>query len=470
MTDRLTDSIPIVKWLTITVVVVTTFLFFSCNLGERSYGEVNRRLSEAISIEDSDAVSALNLYEEALDELLGEPDSSMLRETYFRMGLLFMRWSLPEECVASVQQAFVIDSMRGDTLSMVKSLRSIAFAYESSGQLEKARRVASHELGEDVNTKNSTLKRLNYDSYSRYVDMQEMQRELPMVYLDEMSHITPISSELELAYLAWLAERDQNTSEAIKRYRQLSETRSHYVRGFAQLHLSRLLLVAGQVAEANETLDRYEETNALIRKGEQTTKRLLQLHARYQDARSKKQIGRLEVLNHRQWFMLVSGAVVCSLLIGVLLLWIRVSSQRQQILKFRIDKLRQWREEYLHQDNEVRKSSAQTAQQTDIYQKVRLKLNGGDSATMNDDDWRVLESTVLRVYPHFRQRLFELCRLSDHDYRVCMLLKIGIRPSEIARLTIRSDEAITSTRRRLYERAFGKKGKPTDWDEVVKTL
>jgi hypothetical protein len=45
-----------------------------------------------------------------------------------------------------------------------------------------------------------------------------------------------------------------------------------------------------------------------------------------------------------------------------------------------------------------------------------------------------------------------------------------MKPSDIARITIRSDEAITSTRRRLYERAFGRKGKPSDWDEVIKML
>ncbi len=99
-----------------------------------------------------------------------------------------------------------------------------------------------------------------------------------------------------------------------------------------------------------------------------------------------------------------------------------------------------------------------------------MKLNGGDKLLMSHSDWDALEQAVLTTYPLFQQRLYELCRLSDHEYHVCLLLKIGFKPSDIARLTIRSDEAISSTRRRLYQRAFGKKGSPSEWDELIRTL
>ena len=130
----------------------------------------------------------------------------------------------------------------------------------------------------------------------------------------------------------------------------------------------------------------------------------------------------------------------------------------------------QWREEYLNKNDAAQQQAHEETLPSDIIQLMRRKLNGGDARPMTDDDWEALHTAVLSAYPTFKQRLADLCRLSAHDYHVCLLIKIGMKPSDIARITIRSDEAITSTRRRLYERAFGRKGKPSDWDEVIKML
>ncbi|UKK47777.1 hypothetical protein L6475_11215 [Prevotella sp. E9-3] len=448
--------------------MAVAFFFNSCYNSEPSFERVHRQLSKAIAIEDSDAVTALDLYEESLDQLLDEPDSSLLRETYFRMGLLFMRWSLPEECITSVRQAYIIDSLRKDTFSMIKSLRSIAFAYESNGQLEQARQIAANYLKDMPTDKIEVTRKI--DHVKRYDQMMKMQTELPSTYVGEMSHLTPRSAELETAFEGWIAEQKGQVKMAIGRYTGLIYARSYYVRAFAQLHLSRLWLSVGELDFAEEMLRNYEETNALIRKGEQTTKQILQHHARYQDARSKKVIRKLKIDIRRQWTYILSVLLVSLLIIGLLSLWVRVYRQRQVILRYRIDKLRQWRVDYLQKSEDRRHETEQSTQHTDIYQLLRLKLNGGDTTLMTDSDWEALQQAVLSAYPLFRQRLYELCRLSSHDYHVCLLLKVGMKPSDIARLTIRSDEAISSTRRRLYERAFGKKGKPTDWDQLIKVL
>ena len=52
----------------------------------------------------------------------------------------------------------------------------------------------------------------------------------------------------------------------------------------------------------------------------------------------------------------------------------------------------------------------------------------------------------------------------------CLLIKINISPIDIAKLTMHSKEAITSNRRILYEKVFGKKGTPKDWDSFILSL
>ena len=60
--------------------------------------------------------------------------------------------------------------------------------------------------------------------------------------------------------------------------------------------------------------------------------------------------------------------------------------------------------------------------------------------------------------------------MNTQEYHICLLLKCNISPSNIALLTNRSKEAITAARRRLYERAKGEKGTPSNWDLIIKEM
>lgn len=60
--------------------------------------------------------------------------------------------------------------------------------------------------------------------------------------------------------------------------------------------------------------------------------------------------------------------------------------------------------------------------------------------------------------------------MNEYEHRVSLLIKIGIQPSVIAELTAHSRESVSATRRRLFEKAFEKKGTPKDWDEFIMSL
>lgn len=51
-----------------------------------------------------------------------------------------------------------------------------------------------------------------------------------------------------------------------------------------------------------------------------------------------------------------------------------------------------------------------------------------------------------------------------------MLLKLGVSPVHIAKFTHRTKEAISASRRRMYEKTFKKKGTPAEWDNIVQSL
>ncbi len=459
--------LPMKHLLSLSLVVLLA-AFLACS--SRQETPVNSMLSTAIAIEDTNAVLALDIYEEAVDQLAGSPDSSLLSETYFRIGILFMRWGLQEECIEVMTAAYRIDSVRCDTFKMYKSLRSIALAYESRGLLTKALYITKQIEG---SIDDRVSRRLTMDSFSdslRYNRMLTMQRELPPDYINELNHLTPKSNELEQAYAGWQAELNGDDEEAIRLYKSLNFARSHYVKAFAQLHLARIYMNRNRQADATFALNLFIETYEQMRASEQTSRELIQHHARYQDRRSKQEISRLSKLSRQQWQLIILVLIIFVLTTVMLLLSLQSYRQRQLILRFRVDKLRQWREEYLQRNESERTLTTDHIYRSAIYQLLQQKLSGADRSPMNSDGWEALHQCVISQYPLFRQRLFQLSRVSDHEYHVCLLLKLGFKPSDIARLTIRSDEAISSTRRRLYQRAFGKKGSPSAWDELIQTL
>lgn len=71
--------------------------------------------------------------------------------------------------------------------------------------------------------------------------------------------------------------------------------------------------------------------------------------------------------------------------------------------------------------------------------------------------WASLQVLILKQHPKFISELRRLVLpLLEQELRVSMLIKMGFKPREIATLTGHTPASITKTRRRIYEKAFGK--------------
>lgn len=105
---------------------------------------------------------------------------------------------------------------------------------------------------------------------------------------------------------------------------------------------------------------------------------------------------------------------------------------------------------------------------SDIYLKINKLMQEGKS--MGEEDWQQLAVLVDSLYTGFTDKLYSLYRLTSQDYHVCLLTKIRIAPKDIALLTAHSKESVASTRSRLYQKIFGKKGSTKEWDDFVLSL
>lgn len=105
---------------------------------------------------------------------------------------------------------------------------------------------------------------------------------------------------------------------------------------------------------------------------------------------------------------------------------------------------------------------------SDIYQQIQGNLDKG--RMMSQNDWMELTRLIDGIYTGFTEKLYSLCKLSSQDYYVSLLTKARIQPKDIATLTAHSKESIASTRSRLYQKVFGKKGSSKDWDDFILSI
>ena len=99
-----------------------------------------------------------------------------------------------------------------------------------------------------------------------------------------------------------------------------------------------------------------------------------------------------------------------------------------------------------------------------IYKKIQC-IEAHPLEEMHEEDWTELADMVEKLIPKFIPMLKN--RVSDRDYRICLLIRLGIPASLMARLLNLSDAAISKSRKTMLNKLCEKVGKPKEFDEYV---
>lgn len=78
-----------------------------------------------------------------------------------------------------------------------------------------------------------------------------------------------------------------------------------------------------------------------------------------------------------------------------------------------------------------------------------------------------LEETFDELLPSFKEKLWSIYDISTRELNVCMLIKLGCKPADIASLLGCTPSAISKIRIRLYKKFFNKTGSAEDWDKFI---
>ena len=103
-----------------------------------------------------------------------------------------------------------------------------------------------------------------------------------------------------------------------------------------------------------------------------------------------------------------------------------------------------------------------------VYIRLQDLLDRGES--MGNEEQSQLDKVVNSVYTGFTSQLFDLYRMTSQEYAVCLLIKARFAPKDIATLTAHSKESVASTRSRLFQKVFRRKGSTKEWDDFVLSI
>ena len=106
--------------------------------------------------------------------------------------------------------------------------------------------------------------------------------------------------------------------------------------------------------------------------------------------------------------------------------------------------------------------------QSDYYTALRIRIAEGSN--MTDEDWREMERQVNAMSSGFTRKLRSLYDFSDIEYQVCLLIKLRIPHKDIAAITHRAPDSVSSIRSRLHKKILGPNGGAKEWDYFVLSL
>ena len=90
---------------------------------------------------------------------------------------------------------------------------------------------------------------------------------------------------------------------------------------------------------------------------------------------------------------------------------------------------------------------------------------------VTNEDWNALRKELDKTYNNFTNRLYQLYSgMSLIELRICYLIKISVKVTDMAKILGRSKPSVSSSRKRLYKKIKGEDGTPNELDELIAGL
>ena len=239
--------------------------------------------------------------------------------------------------------------------------------------------------------------------------------------------------------------------------RVLQEGRGYTFQNIAARSLSLLYQKIGNAdSAAKYAIYSYEMNDSDY--AQMSTETVARIQAMYDYTRSERIANQKSREADRLWFSLLFIVAVLSILSLVFAIVYQRHQSEKRLLEEKIRILKDYTvNERLYNSR--------------VARHFRQLLNDNPYQQPALDDWKELRLLLSAELPAFHDCLNSDGRmLSDFEYDVCMLIKIQISSSGIAKLKQCTPAHVTKTRKAIYQKLFNKKGRANELDEYILSL
>lgn len=463
-----------------------------------------------------DAPRALHYFLKAIDVSHKSADYKLISTVYSQIGTLYLYQDVYDKAPEMFHKAYRYSTLAQDSISMVYDLRDIGRYFSTQKQADSAiyyykkadslaRVIKDSELVRMVNGELSGY-------YTRLGRYKEAHQSMQIAFSNISSQIPPSRYHIAARYYECTNQLDSATYY----YTLLLSINSYLYKQEGYRGLGSIARLNGELEKALIYFDKYLEYTDSVQKGTQTeTVRKINSLYNYQLHQKENRKLRIETYREKRWnFLLATSLIFCVILFIAYYQYRKRKEQAQHIQQEKLKKIQeeqynlslehieqnkaeikklelalkeaettkdrlrqdllQSQKDFIEKTNEqieakqrVQKQSEAALINSEIYKKF-YRAAEDENEKIQDEDWRELACAVDEAYNQFTKRLYELYPIKDIELQVCLLLKIGLtKKTQIATITIRSKQAITSIRKRLNSKVFNREDSPEQWDNFI---
>lgn len=465
-----------------------------------------------------DAPQALEYFRKALESLNKETNYHLKSVIYSQMGTLFSYQGINDEALTAYTRAYECDTELKDSAGMAFDLQDIAWSHRKKKQIDSALYYykEAYVIASKIRHKTwVVLIQSQIASIYNQLKEYELAKKALEPSLNNHDHhsksgIYSIASEIY--------HKTGQIDSAIYYYNKLLTCGTIYAKQAAHHGLSQISIAQNKPQKALLHLQHLIKCTDSIQKLT-NIETIQKMNSIYNYKLRENENNQLRTENAQNKLIIIFITAISLILFTLALAYIQYNKRKRLQLRFQLDKLAQFKEEHYRKsvqfitenqkkieeleeklkesDNEksILKESLQKQKEIILYanKQVELEIDKQEEARkslinsdiyiyfkeqirsirtvhISDEDWTQLENAINNAYKGFTNKLYTLHKLNENELRVCLLIKINIQPTDMARLTNLTKETISSIRRRLYHKVFHKTGSTKDWDEFVLSL
>lgn len=416
----------------------------------------------------NDYPRAMDYFQKALDAIPKE-DTGLRGRTYNQLGYIFKALWLEDKAVEMFKKADSCCVVTQDSLSRVFTLRDIGSAYENKRMADSALAYLTKALHVAQQLRDREMEAgISVQIAGHYVRSRDYGQ--AMSYLRKgLDYNDRQDRNAIFSVAAQLYARIGRIDSALYFYRKLTVYGGLPAQKMAHRELANYAMQQEDFKLAQRHLRLYETLVDSI--FAVTSIQAINQKSDYYDYSIREwENERLREESDHKTYAIVLLSLLATVVGLMVMFLVKCMQKERKELQYKLDKYNLLIERMEMQPTAVRPEDA-VFENSPIGVRLRQMVNNPQGKVwFSEEDWAQLDQAINTAYPNFNNKLADLCKMSLHDQRTCWLLKAKVPYQTICMLQHFTSSALTSSRSKLYMRAFKRKGAAKDWDAVIASL